>query len=219
MRSFALFFLLLFITASIHAQRIGADTLAGYIVRSGTDTIRGNVILAYKLVKVKKEFQKEYDRDAWFRRVVFIDSSGNTDTLRPHEISAYGWILNDSVFGVFRSFDVVIPHKGMFLTKGSGTRFLQLELGGPMTLYLYRHTENTPGSSGEYNERYLVNEKGEMKVLKIKAWLGIAYNLTDVESWFEGYPGLSQLKMKDMMPIEVWMLVMGYNLWKTGGRK
>ena len=84
-----------------------------------------------------------------------------------------------------------------------------------MGLYYYRHTENGLGSTTTYNDRYLKNEKGEMTVLKIKVWLGIAYNLEDVASWFAGYPDLSKFKLKDMMALEVWMLVDGYNRWRT----
>jgi len=97
---------------------------------------------------------------------------------------------------------------------GSGNRFLKLEIEGPMNLYLYTHTENGLGASGTYNDRYLQNEKGELQVLKIKTWLGIAYNLTNVEDWFGNYPDLSKFKIKDMIYLEVWLLVAGYNDWR-----
>lgn len=217
MKSLAPVFFLLLCTTDMYAQRNGSDTLTGYIVKTGTDTIPGKLVLPYKMIKEKKEFLKEYEREQWHRQAIFICLEGTANTLLPGDIEAYGWKWNDTSIAIFRSTNVIIPHKGLFLTKGSGSRFLQLELEGPMSLYLYRHTEKSFGSSGTFNDRYLKNEKDEMQVLKIKAWLGIAYNLTEVESWFTGYPGLSKFKIKDMLAIEVWLLVAGYNDWKAGG--
>jgi hypothetical protein len=137
------------------------------------------------------------------------------DTLYPDDITAYYIQLNDSTPAIFRSSVVIIPHKGLLLSKGNDSRFLRMELEGPVSLYLYRHTENGLGATTTYYDKYLRNEKGEITVLKIKVWLGIAYNLEDVKSWFGDYPDLSKFKMKDMLPIEVWMLVAGYNEWRS----
>ncbi|MEO6611397.1 MAG: hypothetical protein ABIT05_04665 [Chitinophagaceae bacterium] len=206
--------LLLSGSLSLHAQRLGNDTLPGYIVKTGTDTIQSKLVLAYKMIKEKKTLHKEYETEQWHKRAIVINAAGSTDTLYPNDISAYGIYLNHITQAVFRSSVVIIPHKGLLLNKGNDSRFLRMELEGPISLYLYRHTENGLGATTTYYDRYLRNEKGEMTVLKIKVWLGIAYNLEEVESWFAGYPELSKFKLKDMMAVEVWMLVDGYNRWR-----
>jgi hypothetical protein len=208
------FLSLLLFSLTLSAQRKGTDTLAGYIVTSIHDTISGKLLLEYKMVKEKKELRKEYETEQWHRKAVFIGASDTALTFSPADITAYGWKWNDTSYVVFRSMDVVIPHKGAMLTKGSGSRFLRLEIAGQMNLYLYTHTENGLGATGTYNDRYLQNERGEVEVLKIKTWLAISYNLSNVESWFGNYPGLSKYKIKDMLSFEVWLLVAGYNDWK-----
>jgi hypothetical protein len=199
------------------AQRQGTDTLNGYIVKAGNDTIIGKVVLSYKMLKEKKEFHKEYGTDEWYKQVNFIDAAGTTNTFTPEDIHGYGWKWDDTSNVIFRSTKVVIPHKGALLLKNSGNRFLKLEMDGPISLFLYHHSEMNLGGTNVYNDRYLKNENGEMQVLKIKAWLGIAYNLTDVADWFAGYPGLSKFNIKDMIAPEVWLLVAGYNDWKLAG--
>jgi len=195
------------------AQKHGVDTLAGYIVITN-DTIAGHVILPYRMVKEKKELHKQYENEEWYQQVIFVDGSGVVKMFVPADISAYGWNWNDTSKATFRSFKVVVPHKGAFQFKGQAKPFLKLEIEGPLSLYLYYHREAGPGSTTYYNDRYLMNEQGEMQPLKIKTLLGIAYNLTDLESWFEGYPDLSKFNMKDMIALEVWYLVAGYNKWK-----
>jgi hypothetical protein len=212
-KGYCIFFLLFFFL-NLSAQRKGIDTLAGYIVTATHDTITGKLLLHYKMVKEKKELHKEYEKEQWHRKAVFIGEPDSVRTYTPADIIAYGWKWNDTSNVVFRSMDVVIPHKGAMLMKGGGYRFLRVEIAGPMNLYLYTHTENGLGATGTYNDRYLQNEKGEVQVLKIKTMLGIAYNLSTVESWFGNYPGLSKFKIKDMLSFEVWLLVAGYNDWK-----
>ena len=146
--------------------------------------------------------------------MTFVDESGEVKLFKPADISAYGWAWNDSLKATLRSFIVDIPHKGAILLKGQSKQFLKLEIEGPLSLYLYYHRENAIGSTNYFNDRYLVNEKGEMQVLKIKTLLGISYNLTDMESWFDGFPDLSKFKMKDMISMEVWLLILRYNEWK-----
>ena len=214
-KSFVLLLSVFFIT-SLFAQRQGADTLIGYIIRSN-DTIPGRIILSYKMVKEKKEFQKEYESEQWYRQVKFIDQQDSGATLTPEDISAYGWKWNDTTKAIFQSTNVIIPHKGAFSVKGNGNRFLKLEIDGPMSLYLYHHKENVLSGAQTFNDRYLKNEKGDFEVLKIKVVLGFSYNLKNQESWFEDYPGLSKFNLKDMLPFEVWLLVAGYNDWKKSG--
>ena len=200
------------------AQKHGVDTLAGYIVRT-KDTVAGHVILPYRMVKEKKELQKRYEIEEWYQQVTFIDGSGTVKMFVPADISAYGWNWSDTSKVTFRSFKVVVPHQGAFLFKGQAKPFLKAEIEGPISLYLYYHRENATGSTMYYNDRYLVNEQGEMQPLKIKTLLGIAYNLTGLESWFEGYPDLSKFDMRNMIALEVWYLVAGYNKWKKTTNK
>jgi len=207
-----LVYVLLFNTY-VQAQKHGVDTLAGYIVKTN-DTIAGHVILPYRMVREKKEFHKQYENEEWYQQVRFVDGSGVEKLFLPSDISAYGWKWNDTLKATFRSFKVEVPHKGAFQFKGQAKPFLKVEIEGPMSLYLYYHQENALGSTNYFNDRYLINEQGEMQPIKIKAWLGIAYNLTDLESWFEGYPDLSKFNMKDMIALEVWYLVAGYNKWR-----
>jgi hypothetical protein len=49
----------LFFSVCCHSQRLGNDTLPGYIVKAGTDTIQSRLVLAYKMVKEKKTVHKE----------------------------------------------------------------------------------------------------------------------------------------------------------------
>lgn len=213
MKALLLLVYVLSFNTPVPAQKHGVDTLAGYILKTN-DTIAGHVILPYRMVKVKKEFNKQYENEEWYQQVRFVDGSGVEKLFLPSDISAYGWNWNDTLKATFRSFKVEVPHKGAFQFKGQAKPFLKLEIEGPVSLYLYYHREAGPGSTTYFSDRYLMNEQGEMQPLKIKMMLGIAYNLTDLESWFEGYPDLSKFNMKDMIALEVWYLVTGYNKWK-----
>ena len=209
-----LLYALLFGAYSV-AQSKGVDTLAGYIVRAN-DTIRGRVILPYKMVKREKESRKQYEDEEWYQQVTLVDRSGGERMYIPADISAYGWDWNDTLKATFRSFEVVVPRTGASLMKGKRKPFLKLEIEGPMSLYLYYHRENAREADAFYSDRFLINEKRETQALKIKVFLGtgFAYNLTGLESWFEGYPELSKFNLKSMVPLEVWLLVSGYNKWK-----
>jgi hypothetical protein len=214
LRKLVLLFYALLFGAYLLAQRQGDDTLAGYIVRAN-DTIAGHVIQPYRMVKQKKEFHKQYEDEEWYRQVTFIDGSGRVSLLLPADISAYGWNWNDTSKATFRSFKVVV-RQGASLFKGQAKPFLKLESEGAISLYLYYHREPARGGTVYYNDRYLVNEKGEIIPLKIKSFLGtgFAYNLTELAGWFKDYPELSKFDMKNMNPLEVWFLVEGYNKWK-----
>lgn len=214
MKKYTLILSLLILSLNLPAQRKGTDTLPGYIVKSTNDTMVGKVVLAYKLVKEKKEVRKDYDNEQWHKKVNFIATSGAASTFSPADIAAYGWYRNDTLKTVFRSFDVVELPQNAMLPKGSGNRFLRLEMAGAINVFLYTHTEKNIGSTVTYNERFLQNEKGELQPLRIKTWLGLAYNLSNVESWFSGYPGLSEFKITNMLSVEIWMLVDGYNKWR-----
>jgi len=213
MKELSLLLYALLFSAYLLGQKHGVDTLTGYIVRTN-DTIPGHVILPYRMVKEKKELHKKYENEEWYQQVTFVDGSGAARLFVPADISGYGWNWNDTLKATFRSFKVVVRQQGAFLFKGQVKPFLKLEIEGPMSVYLYYHRENATGGTVYYNDRYLMNEQAEMQPLKIKTLLGIAYNLTGLESWFEGYPGLSKFDMKNMNVLEVWLLVGGYNKWK-----
>jgi len=120
--------------------------------------------------------------------VTFVDGSGTEKMFVPADISAYGWNWNDTAKATFRSLKVEVPHKGAFQFKGQTKPFLKLEIEGTISLYLYYHRETGSGSTTYFSDRYLMNGQGEMQPLKIKMLLGIAYNLTDLESWFTSGP-------------------------------
>lgn len=220
MKQLSLLLYALLFNTYLLAQKHGVDTLTGYIVRA-RDTIAGHVIQPYKMVKEKKEFYKQYENEDWYRQVTFIDGSGNVSMLLPADISAYGWNWNDTLKATFRSFKVVVPQKGASLMKGEAKPFLKLEIEGPMSLYLYHHMENARDGTAYYNDRYLVNEKGETQPLKIKSFLGqgFTYNLINLESWFEGYPELSKYDLKSMNVMELWLFVAAYNKWRKTANK
>ncbi|HEX6170192.1 MAG TPA: hypothetical protein VFZ33_10880 [Chitinophagaceae bacterium] len=211
MRKIALSFFALLFGGYLLAQKYGVDTFAGFIVRA-KDTTTGKVILPYKMVKGKKQYEDE----EWYQQVTIVDGVGKEKMLLPTEISSYGWSWNDTSQAIFRSFQVVVPRTGSYLMQGQRKPFLQLEIEGPMSLYQYLHREGGERLTAFYRDRYLINEKGEVAVFKIKTFLGtgIAYDLKEVENWFEGYQELSKFNMKDMTTLEILMLINGYNNWK-----
>src|SRR6187431_3004059 len=102
MRKLMLLLYVLLFGAYLVAQSKGADTLAGYIVRAN-DTIRGRVILPYKMVKREKESRKQYEDEEWYQQVTLVDRSGGERMYIPADISAYGWDWNDTLKATFRS--------------------------------------------------------------------------------------------------------------------
>ena len=214
MRKIALSFFAFLFGGFLLAQKFGIDSLAGYILR-GKDTITGKVMLSYQKVKQKKQ----YDDEEWYQQVTFVDVSGKERILIPSEISGYGWSWNDTSKVMFRSFEVAVPRTGAHLMKGRRKPFLQLEIEGPMSLYQYYHRESSDRLTALYRDRFLINEKGEIAVFKIKSFLGVGfgYNLSHVAVWFGAYPELPKFNMANMSPIEILILVSGYNKWKKDG--
>ncbi len=197
----------------ISAQRKGADTLTGYIVSPARDTLVGRIVIPFTITRAKGKDKKEYKQEDWFDEVSFIDTTGKLTSYGPAEINGYAFEFPGEKKNLFRSFDITIPNKGLLLAKGKGRQFLLLEIEGKMSLYWYYHREDALGVTAWINDCYLLNEKGEMQVLKLKkaSW---KYRLSEIENWFAGYPGLSKYDLKGLYNFEVAGLVAGYNTWK-----
>ncbi len=216
MKPFVLIFCFIFCGACLHAQRKGADTLDGYIVKSPADTIRGKIILAYTIVRIKKEDQKHFKREDWYDWVDFIGPDGKVITYGPSDIAGYGILGSGENKIVFSSFDITIPNKGLLLMKGKGRQFLSLGVKGTMGLYWYYHREDGLGETMWLYDAYLLNDKNEMRVLKLKK-MSSKYRLTEMEDWFAGFPDLSKYDLRGLYSFELTDLVRKYNAWKKNG--
>lgn len=190
-----------------------AEKIEGMIITNVNDTLKVTFDIPIELLSREPNYERlQY-------KVKYVDENGKKQTLKPDDAREIIFTYNNETVRMLSRLNTLQFVGGTILLSSGDNIFLKLVEDGPVQLFLYYYTQNTPGtinpSSGAMTggfmydtDRYILQKgvRGELKQIK-----GMSFR-KDMAEYFADCPELvKKIEEKEFKREDMEAIVRFYN--------